>query len=285
MALNSPQEASVDLDGQTLAYQFWGEASQPPIIALHGWLDNAASFNFISPRMSDFRIYALDLAGHGLSYHRSRDSAYNIWQDIKDILDFADRLGLDEFILMGHSRGAIISSLLAGSHPARVSRLVLLDGFLPQAVTEMDAPSLLAQALADHKRLGRASVRDYSTLADAVAVRQEGGLGVTAEAARALGRRGISQSEAGFYWHADPRLRGASEFKLTESHCRVFAKALACRTLLLTAEQSEALFDQNLLSLNALVERQTIKGGHHFHMETAGAAAAADLINAFLREQ
>lgn len=49
------------------------------MIALHGWLDNAASFSLLAPLLANQRILALDLDGHGYSGHRPAGAQYLLW--------------------------------------------------------------------------------------------------------------------------------------------------------------------------------------------------------------
>ena len=60
------------LPNLSLAARDWGPAAAPPVLALHGWLDNAASFDRLAPLLDGLRIVALDLPGHGRSVGRRR---------------------------------------------------------------------------------------------------------------------------------------------------------------------------------------------------------------------
>ena len=108
-----------------------GNPAGRKVLALHGWLDNAASFAYLAPLLAGYHVVALDLTGHGLSARRSADASYHIWDDLPEILGVLEVLGWDRFDLMGHSRGAIISTLLASAFPERVQHLVLLDAVMP----------------------------------------------------------------------------------------------------------------------------------------------------------
>jgi len=45
-------EIRIELADRTLAALTWGDRSLPPLIALHGWLDNAGSFARIAPLLA-----------------------------------------------------------------------------------------------------------------------------------------------------------------------------------------------------------------------------------------
>ena len=144
MSQRPPVQRRWEVNGLTLEGLCWGEESLPPLLALHGWLDNAASFEVLAPLLHDHYVVALDLTGHGRSSRRSDDASYQIWDDLPEIMGVIEQLGWQTFDLMGHSRGAIISTLLASAIPQRVKHLVLLDAVTPQAVPEKDFPKQLA---------------------------------------------------------------------------------------------------------------------------------------------
>ena len=133
----------------------WGDPAMPPLLALHGWLDNAASFSLLAPLLKSHYLVALDLSGHGLTDHRSADASYQIWDDLPEIDIVTRALGWERFGVLGHSRGAVIATLLASAMPERVERLVLLDGLSPEPVSASQFPQQLRRALEDKPRLRR----------------------------------------------------------------------------------------------------------------------------------
>jgi pimeloyl-ACP methyl ester carboxylesterase len=64
------EEVRLSLPHIELAAHLFGPEDGLPVIALHGWLDNANSFARLAPRLKGLRIIALDMAGHGHSGHR-----------------------------------------------------------------------------------------------------------------------------------------------------------------------------------------------------------------------
>ena len=55
------------VNGLKIAGLAWGQPDRTPLLALHGWLDNAASFAILAPMLDQYYVVALDLTGHGLS--------------------------------------------------------------------------------------------------------------------------------------------------------------------------------------------------------------------------
>jgi pimeloyl-ACP methyl ester carboxylesterase len=254
----------------TLAGLSWGEPGEKPLLALHGWLDNAASFAFLAPLLAGYHVVALDLTGHGQSARRSADAGYQIWDDLPEILGVLDELGWDSFDLLGHSRGAIIATLLAGAFPERVRHLVLLDALTPEPTAPQKFPKQLRSFLQDKARLLQRSNRIFASVDEAVASRASRGLSVTA--ARMLVQRNLRETPDGMMWMTDPRLRGASAAKLTQAQSRAVLKALRMPTLLMLARdswaQSPELLDYAQRHIESLTVH-TVEGAHHFHMEAS----------------
>ncbi len=246
-------------------------------------MDNCHSFLPLVAHLEDVDLVAIDLAGHGLSSHRSPDAAYNIWQDVAEIWEIQQQLGWQKFTLVGHSRGAMIATLFAATLD-HIERLVLIDGFMPIAVAETDAPNQLALAIRDNQRFSAGKPRFYQQREEALASRIEGPLKLSAEAAACLADRGLLQSEQGFYWSADRRLRGASEFKLTSGHITAFVNACACAIDIIVRRDRAEAFQSAIakLGVTADITLSLMPGSHHLHMDNDTVEAVADKINGIL---
>lgn len=114
----------VELGGLRFHYLDWGGEGRP-LLMLHGFSGHAHSWDHTAAGLSDtHHPLALDQRGHG-------DSAwaphYGSRPMVDDILAFLDALELERVVLMGLSMGGNVAYLVAGTHPDRVERLVVLD--------------------------------------------------------------------------------------------------------------------------------------------------------------
>lgn len=283
MSTGEARSHSWQINGLRIEGLGWGDPNAQPLLCLHGWLDNAASFSLLGPLLNDFHVVALDLTGHGRSSRRSADAGYQIWDDLPEIQGVVDELGWDEFNLLGHSRGAIISTLFAATLPQRVRRLVLLDAVMPQPLAQNEFPGQMAHFLRDKGRLLGRETRVFDTIEAAVQNRADAGL--PQDAARLLTARNLRPCDGGYTWSTDPRLRGASAVKLTQGQIQAVLETLEMPTLLLLAEEGHGAHPE--LSANARLHIQNltlevVRGGHHFHMEP-GVAHLAQRVTKFLQ--
>jgi pimeloyl-ACP methyl ester carboxylesterase len=72
------------------------------------------------------RAIALDMRGHGQSLPPA-DGDYAIESMVQDIQTVVDKLGIERFILVGHSMGGSVAGAYAGVYPERVAGLLLVD--------------------------------------------------------------------------------------------------------------------------------------------------------------
>jgi pimeloyl-ACP methyl ester carboxylesterase len=144
---NVVEEVRLSLPHIELAAHLFGPEDGLPVIALHGWLDNANSFARLAPKLKGLRIIALDMAGHGHSGHRPPGAGYAMWDYAHDVLQVAEQMGLKRFALLGHSMGAIAALIIAGSLPERVTHLALIDGVIPPTDKGENAAERMGMAL------------------------------------------------------------------------------------------------------------------------------------------
>ena len=272
------RESGVDLPLGRIAGLRGGDPSAPKVIALHGWLDNAASFVPLAECLGGIELFAMDLPGHGHSAHLSPGAEYTSFVAINAVLDVADALGWSRFALLGHSMGAGIASLIAAAVPQRVGGLVAIEALGALAETPEHAAARLRQSVAAARALRGKNLRVFADLDAPVRARmQVNGLGEAA--ARLLVERGVREVDGGYVWRTDQRLTVPGAVRMGEAQIAGIVAAIECPARVVYADPPQSYFPEPLRSERAKLlprgELRVLPGGHHLHMEDPAAVAAA----------
>ena len=272
------------IDGLTVQGLCFGPTDGIPVLALHGWLDNAASFTRLGPRLSGCRMVAIDQRGHGLTDHLNRP--YHIWDGVPDVIGVLDALGWDQAILLGHSMGAAVATLVGSAYPDRIRELWLLEGLGPWTYPDVEAPESLRVATDRLQRVRERQKPVYASIDAAIDARVRGGVvPLTREAAEPVVRRGIIRSHDGWTWGSDQYLTLPPLFRLDEEQIRVFIRRLEMPISLVLGDQGffkEPLFLCDRIKLCRDIRVETFEGGHHLHLEGAEGAIAKWLLKRHL---
>lgn len=148
----------------------WGDinrvtAERAPLVLLHGWMDVAASFQFLVDALRHERqVIALNWRGFGGSDNANAQTYWfpDYLADLEALLDTL--LPGQPVDLLGHSMGANVAMLYAGVRPERVRRLVNLEGFGLPATHPGQAPKRYAAWLDELKEPQR--LRDYASVGE-----------------------------------------------------------------------------------------------------------------------
>ncbi len=110
-----------------LHYLQWGDPSGIPVVMLHGLRGFAATWESLVDALGEgYRCYGLDQRGRGESDWGPIEG-YQTDTYVQDLERFVDHLGLDRFVLIGHSLGGTNALEYVRRHPERVLRLVIED--------------------------------------------------------------------------------------------------------------------------------------------------------------
>ena len=152
----------------------WGEPSpeQPPLVLVHGWMDVAASYQFVVDALSDAfmqgrQVIAPDWRGYGLTTGPDTDNYWfpDYFADLELLLDhYAGERVVD---LVGHSMGGNVVMYYSGIRPERIRRLVNMEGFGGPKSRPDQAPRRYARwidELKSHLR-GELDLRPYDSAA------------------------------------------------------------------------------------------------------------------------
>jgi len=241
-------------------------------LALHGWLDNAAAFDSLASLLPNLHFIALDFPGHGFSEHRPPGVNYHFVDYVKDVIAAADALGREKFILLGHSLGAAVASIVAGAFPDRISKLILIEGLGPVIREEEKAHEHLSVSIRQMTLLPRQKQARYSDLDDLTSLRSEVG-GLNKESAALLVKRNLKKEGKNWIWRSDPRLKFISPSYLTNEQVNSFLRQIQAPTLLITGKSGRLVNNDKLeyfkerRSMVKNISHISLEGGHHLQME------------------
>ena len=144
------------------------EGAGRPLLLLHGYMDSAATWERVAAPFADagFDVFVPDLRGFGRSEWAPIGAYYHFPDYVADVAALVDHLGLEKFVLVGHSMGGTIAALYAALHPARVEKLALLEGLGPLSNDTDIAFERFRRWLSDLKTVER-EPRDLGSLENA----------------------------------------------------------------------------------------------------------------------
>lgn len=274
---DTPIEQRITLSQHlSLTALVWGDDSAPPLLALHGWLDNAGSYAFLAPKLAErFRVIALELPGHGHASHLPAGISYHYVDYVGAVLSAADALGLTRYSLLGHSLGAGIASLAAAATPQRIDRLLLIEGLGPLGDDGSSTLQRFRDAYAAPAASGK-SLRLFANVEQAISARTTAS-GLRADLARPIVERGLVQVEGGYRWRSDPRLTRPSAVRLAEGQIRALLAGIEAPASLLLSSPTTPYLPDAMMQARAQrvphIEVARMDGGHHLQLEHPDAVA------------
>ena len=256
------------------------------VLALHGWLDNAASFTPLAGALPELDLVALDFAGHGLSCRRPEGTWYHLADNLDDVAAVLDALGWEQCVLLGHSLGGAVAALLAAASPTRVERLLLLESLGPLPFRAGTGAQALRDAFEARRRSGLRAAPRYPGPDQAVAARMQAN-GLSEAAARLLVQRGLVEEPGGHRWRSDPRLTLPTLQRAHEEQVLEWLAAIEAPTLVVAAEPAtpglpEPVRQRRFATLRRARSVQ-LPGHHHLHLEDP--LPVAEAIRAFLSDR
>lgn len=283
----TPSELTFSTRSGDLAALEWGAGHKNLILALHGWLDNAASFSQLAPILAkqDYHIIAVDFPGHGHSHHRAVGHNYGFIDYLLDIQAVFDQLS-QPFSVVAHSMGAAIGAMYVAAYPKAVDKLVLIEnlGAIPP-YQKGEATANLRSALDEWRRHSLEHQRLYPSINHAIKARQKA-TPMPSDILRPMIERGLGKTVKGYHWRTDKRLRLGSLVRLDEQQIQEFLTDIEIPTQLILAEPASYAMNYPTLSqrIEALQPERIdrIQGGHHVHMTEA--ETVAERILAFLSD-
>ena len=139
-------------------------SAQPPLVLVHGWMDVAASWQFMVDAFSDAfmagrTLIAPDWRGFGQTASQKTTDSYWFADYLADLDFLLDHYAPGQAVdLAGHSMGGNVAMVYAGVRPARIRRLVNLEGFGMPATQPSQAAARFSQWMDELKSLHRGEI-------------------------------------------------------------------------------------------------------------------------------
>jgi pimeloyl-ACP methyl ester carboxylesterase len=269
--MTTERERRFDIGWGELAAIETGDLAGEPLLCLHGWMDNAASFLPLARLVPEAHWVAIDFAGHGRSDHRPAGARYYFTDYFFDLDAVLDALGWDRCTLVGHSLGTGVAACFACADPQRVERVVMLDGLGVVTEDPRHAAQRLARSLHSvrHPRDHRRVFDDAALAARARQLKNP----MADESARLLSERALSREGEGWRWRTDPGAMWNSPYWMSETHSTEILQGIKCPVMsVYTPVLEDYLGERLTFRLEALsdVTAMRIDGGHHVHMDEPG---------------
>lgn len=281
------EELSYQLGDLTLAAIACGNKDHQPVLCLHGYLDNAASFLPLmqqiaqeSDLLSDRRIIALDWPGHGHSDHRSVGAHYHFFDYVSDLVALFTLNNWQAIDIVAHSMGAMIASAFAAAFPEKVKSLTLIDSFGFICAPEEQTTEQLRRGVLSRVK----SVNTTRAFTEEMAVKARLHVSdLKIEHAKLIVQRslievepksintvGVDSASVLYRWRSDPRLRTVSPYRLSLKQGQQLFSDIKCPLQLIYGDKGLKMVATGLDNFSSGVNNLKItklSGGHHVHME------------------
>jgi pimeloyl-ACP methyl ester carboxylesterase len=263
----------------------WSADGGLPFLGLHGWLDNASTFDRLAPLLPRLDLVSLDLPGHGRSDHRPAGTRYHYTDYVDEVMAAVDALGWDRFTLLGHSMGAGIGCLAVSAFPDRVAQLVLIEGMGAVTGQLNDVPGLLRRSIESMKSSPAKKRSVYHSMEVLIRARAAAG-SLTKNSAEIIVRRAVKRDGDNYGWRSDQRLKRPYPQYFTNEVMLAFLRGITSPVLLIVAEggtlRKRPYFQSRCEAIENL-RIVTLAGHHHLHLDNPEPVANA--IKGFIEKQ
>lgn len=275
------EEISIKVPWGHIAAKWWGPQYIRPIVMLHGWQDNCATFDAIIPLLPRHVSYlALDLPGHGRSSHIPNGMIYSSALYIYVLRLTKKKFDWEKISLCGHSMGAILSFIYASFYPNECDMVIALDALKPRQVNSRSVLKFYRNGLNNIYKSSlhfNTDTEPPSYFYDELVAKLINGIfsSYTEEALQYLLVRGIQESRSSpnkYYFTRDNRLKSTNTFhvssEITEMACRITAPYCFVKAIQYIYPQwidmDEVL--QTMRDSNPKFELHGVNGDHHVHL-------------------
>ena len=245
----------------------WDAPSDHTILLLHGFLDNAWTWEWLVDAGLHGRAHLIapDWRGHGDSAWIGAGGYYHFVDYIADLASLVDLVARRRLSIVGHSLGGMVTGYYAGTFPARAEGLVLIEGLGPPEGT-FD-PARMERWITGWRGARARGNRSYASLDEATARLLQSDSELDPPRARRLAERGTRLGDDGRWrFKHDPLHVTQGPHAFTLPVARAFWQAISAPALLIDGSTSQF----QLPPEDAAARRAAIRGSRHVVIEGTG---------------
>ncbi|XP_066996708.1 probable serine hydrolase [Anabrus simplex] len=286
--MDSAEEIKIPVPWGYICGKWWGPRVKQPLLALHGWQENAGSFDRLIPLFPDhISVLCIDLPGHGRSSHYPKGQFYYLfWDGVLVVRRIVKHFRWKRVSIMGHSLGGAIGFLYAASFPDEVEKLICFDIVHPSVRDLSRTVNETGQCI--DKFLEYENMKEagkpcyvYNDMIDLVWDTYRGSL--TRECCEVLMKRGMapayrafSEDTTQYQFCRDARLKIAGMGALTIDLVLEYASKIRCEYLNIKGipgmkfdhPENYFLVLDKIKKTAKHFEFYEVEGTHHFHINT-----------------
>lgn len=276
--------------------KWWGPKDKQPILAIHGWQDNASTFDRLIPLLPEgTSVLAIDLPGHGFSSWSPPGIPYTMLGAFYLIRRLAKLYEWKKVKLMGHSMGSMVIFLYSAYLPNETSFSIGIDLVKPVSIDVDEYSVALVQQADDLLKMEARTTEPPSYSNVDIMNRWIKGTDYSLDetACKLLMERGIKEVGDGrFIFSKDPRLIKFTSFDsgYTHEHILKLAKRITCPYRLIKADSSSFYQEKRLVmdTVDVIAKSSVdfsftvLPGKHHLHLTHP--ERVTEIINPFLEK-
>lgn len=261
-----------------MSAKVWGPDHGIPVLAIHGLMDNAGSFDTLAPLLpTNIRLVCLELCGHGYSSTYPPGVVLHYFDHAYHVKLVVDHFKWDKVVLLGHSIGAITLFLFASLFPENVSRMISLDLVKPFSVSVSKLPVVMRGIITqmrEFSEIGRPLTVRYEEARQSIVDNYKGS--VDEKAADILLVRSLKKkadAEDAYELPNDLRIL-VRTLTLSEEQIKVLVTNIRCPLLIIRASNGLKNFTEDVLkeyldiyqASSADFRIVNVAGSHHVHL-------------------